>query len=227
MNKVRLERGSWAYRTTRAVAGVLVSGLMRVLARTWRVEIEGPNPLDGDADGSFILVSWHRNLFVALGLFHDRGLVIPISKSRDGDWIDAVLRRMGFGESVRGSSSAGASTLLRGLIRATRAGHCVAMMPDGPRGPAGVAQPGVVALARMTGATLCPAGVSVSAAWQFGSWDRAILPRPFARVRCRFGRTLLVPKGSDGEALAAHLAELETELHQLDSGPDAGGDSVA
>lgn len=216
---MRLERGSWLYRATRTGAGFLVSLLLRALARSWRIEIEGPNPLaGGDDEGRFILVAWHRNLFVALGLFRDRGLVIPISKSRDGDWIAAVLRRSGFGESPRGSSSDGGSALLRGLIRATRSGQPVAMLPDGPRGPAGVAQPGVVALARATGARLCPASASADSYWEFGSWDRAILPRPFARVKCRFGQALHVPKGSDGEALAAHLAELQAELHQLDSG---------
>ncbi len=222
---MRLQRGSWLYRTTRSLAGLLVAGLLRALALTWRVEIEGPNPFaepgSGQDDEPLVLVAWHRNLFVAMGIFRDLGILIPVSKSRDGDWVEAVLGRLGFGESPRGSSSDGASTLLRNLIRSTRAGHRVGMLPDGPRGPAGVAQPGVVALARITGARLCTAGSSASSCWRFGSWDRPILPRPFARVRCRFGRRLHVPKGSDGEALAAHLAELQAELHRLDDGLDA------
>ena len=236
---MRLQRDTWLYRATRAIAGILVATGLRLLASTWRVEIEGPDPLAVDGaddtidsdrpegapgDEPFVLVAWHRNLFVALGIFRDRGLVIPVSKSRDGDWIASVLRHMGFGEALRGSTSDGASTLLRILVRATRAGLPIGMLPDGPRGPARIAQPGVVALARLTGARLCPAGTSASSCWRFGSWDRSILPRPFARVRCRFGRTLLVPKGSHGEALAAHLAELQAELDRLDSGLDAEWD---
>ena len=222
---MRLQRDTRLYRATRATAGFLVAGALRALASTWRVEIQGPDPFEAGDDEPIVLVAWHRNLFVALGVFRDRGLVIPVSKSRDGDWIASVLVRMGFGEPPRGSSSDGASTLLRNLVRAARSGQRVAMLPDGPRGPAGIAQPGVVALARMTGARLFPAGISASSSWRFGSWDRVLLPRPFARVRCRFGRTLRVPKGSDGEALAAHLAKLQAELHQLDSGLDAEWDS--
>ncbi len=224
---MRLERGTWLYRATRATAGVLVAGLLRSLAWTWRVEIEGPNPLtasrtEGPAP---VLVTWHRNLFTALGAFRDRGMVMPVSRSRDGDWIEAVLRWMGFGPSARGSSSDGASTLLRTLVRTVKSGTPVGMLPDGPRGPAGVAQPGVVALARMTGAQLHLAGVSADRAWRFGSWDQAILPKPFARVRCHFGRTLDVPKGSDKEALAEALATLQAELHALDLAldPATGG----
>ena len=223
----RLDRDSTLYRLSREAAGLLVAGLLRLLASTWRIEIEGPNPLetapgDGDESGApFVIVAWHRNLFAALCIFRDRGLVIPISRSRDGDWITAVIRRMGFGEGPRGSSSDGASTLLRSLVRAVRAGDVVGVLPDGPRGPAGVAQPGVVALARMTGARLCTAGTSADRAWRFGSWDRPLLPKPFARVRCRFGETLCVPKGSSEEALAEALSRLQQELHRLDDGLDA------
>lgn len=220
---MRLRRGSWLYRSTRAAAGFLVAAILRALAATWRVEIEGDDPFArASPDGrAAVMVTWHRNLFIALGVFRDRGLVVPVSRSRDGDWIAAVLRRMGFGESVRGSSSDGASTLLRLLVRAVREGRPVGILPDGPRGPAGVAQPGVVALARLTGARLHLAGLSADRAWRFGSWDHALLPKPFARVRTRFGRTLDVPKGSDGEAFVEALATLQEELHRLDRELDA------
>ena len=158
---------------------------------------------------------------MALGVFRDRQIVIPVSRSRDGDWITPVLRRMGFGEPARGSSSDGASALLRSLVRATKEGHPVGMLPDGPRGPAGVAQPGVVALARLTGARLHLAGVSADRAWHFGSWDRAMLPKPFARVYCHFGRTVDVPKGSKEGALAETLALVQAELTRLDREADA------
>ena len=226
----RLDRDSMLYRATRQVAGILVAGLLRGLAWTWRIEIEGPDPFESTRDSGevtgpdeepFVIVAWHRNLFAALCIFRDRGLVIPVSRSRDGDWITSVIGHMGFGEGPRGSSSDGASTLLRSLVRAVRSGQTVGILPDGPRGPAGVAQPGVIALARMTGARLCTAGTSADRAWRFGSWDRPLLPKPFARVRCRFGKTLHVPKGSSEEALAAALAELQEELHRLDDGLDA------
>jgi hypothetical protein len=141
---------------------------------------------------------------------------VAVSLSRDGDWIDAVLVRLGFAESPRGSSSRGATALLRELIRRTRAGEPIGILLDGPRGPAGVAKPGAVALARATGARLVPIGIAAAPGHRFASWDRALLPFPFARVRIVFGAPLFVPRDADAETLEAMRRELEAELHRLD-----------
>jgi lysophospholipid acyltransferase (LPLAT)-like uncharacterized protein len=164
-----------------------------------------------------VLGTWHGGLLIAAVCWRDRGLVIPVSQSRDGDRIDAVLRRLGFANSARGSSSRGATALLRELIRRVRAGETIGMLPDGPRGPSGVAKPGIVALARATGARLVPVGVAAAPVWRFGSWDRARLPRPFARVRCLYGEPLSVSRDATPEALEAERVRFEAELHRLDA----------
>jgi lysophospholipid acyltransferase (LPLAT)-like uncharacterized protein len=217
-------RDSLVYRATRWLVGLLGAALLRTLGATWRIELAGPDPLA--APGPLVCGVWHRNLLIAAVCWRDRGLVIPVSQSRDGDRIDAVLRRLGFAESARGSSSRGATALLRELIRRVRAGEAIGMLPDGPRGPSGVAKPGIVALARATGARLVPVGVAAAPAWRFGSWDRARLPRPFARVRCIYGEPLSVPRDAPPEALETERARFEAELHRLDALAEAelGGD---
>ena len=159
---------------------------------------------------------WHGGLFVAAYGWRDRNIAIAVSLSRDGDWIDAVLARLGFAESPRGSSSRGATSLLRELIRRNRAGEPIGILLDGPRGPAGVAKPGVVALARATGAKLVPIGIAAAPGFRFGSWDRTLLPYPVARVRIVFGAPLHVPREAEDAALEAKRRELEAELHRLD-----------
>jgi len=212
---MRLPRGSAPYRATRWLAGWLAAALLRALGATWRVEIVGPDP---SRDGApLVLCAWHRGLLIAAFCWRDRSLAIPVSLSRDGDWIDSVLRRLGFASSARGSSSRGASGLLRELIRRVRAGGPIGMLPDGPRGPAGVAKPGIVALARATGARIVPVGIAAAPTWSFGSWDRALLPRPLARVRCVYGDPLTVPREAGPDVLEAERARLEAELHRLDA----------
>ena len=83
------------------------------------------------------------------------------------------------------------------------------------RGPAGSAKPGVIAVARASGARLVPIGVSAAPARQFGSWDRAILPLPFARVTCRYGEPIRVPKKATGEALERLRSQLEATLDRM------------
>ena len=132
-------RDTLFYAASRRLGGLLGAALLRALGATWRIEITGPDPFS--AEGPLVCGIWHRNLLIAAVCWRDRGLVIPVSRSRDGDWIDAVLRRLGFAKSARGSSSRGATALLRELIRRVRGGEAIGMLPDGPRGPSGVAKP--------------------------------------------------------------------------------------
>jgi lysophospholipid acyltransferase (LPLAT)-like uncharacterized protein len=204
-----------AFRLSSWLGGLLGAALLRALGATWRIEWRGSDPLA--APGPLVLGAWHGGLLIAAVCWRDRGLVIPVSQSRDGDRIDAVLRRLGFAESARGSSSRGATAVLRELIRRVRAGQTIGMLPDGPRGPSGVAKPGIVALARATDARLVPVGVAAHPAWRFASWDRARLPRPFARVLCIYGEPRAVPRDASPEELETARVRFEAELHRLDA----------
>lgn len=211
---MRISRDSPFHGLALATAGFLGAGLLRGLGATWRFTTIGTDPFRGDAP--FIPAIWHRGLFVGAVFMRDRGATVPISLSRDGDWIDAVLKRMGFAEAARGSSSRSATTLLRTLIRQVRKGGLVAMLPDGPRGPAGDAKPGVVALARATQTPLLPVGVAVDRCWEFGSWDRTVLPKPFARIVLRYGEPVEVPKRAGAEEIESLRKELGSMMERLD-----------
>jgi lysophospholipid acyltransferase (LPLAT)-like uncharacterized protein len=91
----------------------------------------------------------------------------------------------------------------------------VGILPDGPRGPAGSAKPGVIALARTSGARLVPLGLSASRFRRLGSWDRALVPLPFARVSCSYGEPIHVPKRTPNETLEGLRRELEAILDRM------------
>jgi hypothetical protein len=216
---MRLPRNSRRYRVFLAVVGFAGALLLRLLGATWRVRIVGEDPF---ARGEpLVATAWHRGLLIAAYCFRNRGIIVPVSQSRDGDLASSVLRHLGFDGSARGSSSRGATSLLRNLIRQARAGRPVAILPDGPRGPAGTVKPGVIALARASGARLVPIGISASPSKQFGSWDRAILPFPFARITCSYGEPIRVPKKATGEALERLRSELEATLDRINLQLDA------
>jgi lysophospholipid acyltransferase (LPLAT)-like uncharacterized protein len=198
--------------SARPLAGALAALAIRALGATWRVESSGPIP----EHRPVVLVAWHRGLLVAAYALRDRGLWVPLSLSRDGDRAESLLLRLGFARSPRGSSSRGGSGLLREMIRRVRAGESGGVLPDGPRGPAFDAKPGVLALAAATGVPIVPVGIAAAPAGRFGSWDRALLPLPFARVRLRYGDALELPNKADAAALEATRRQLTDELDQLD-----------
>ncbi len=203
---------------TRLLAA-LMAGLLRALGATWRLRVAGGDPFAGGQP--FVAALWHRGLFVAAWAFRDRQAIVPVSRSRDGERIAAVLDRLGFGPPPRGSSSRGGREALAGMIRAVRSGQSVGVLCDGPRGPARRAKPGVLAAARATGVPLWPLGLAARPALRFGSWDRVSLPLPFARVAAVFGPPLQVPREASRQQLDQQLLALERELDRLDAQAEA------
>jgi hypothetical protein len=91
----------------------------------------------------------------------------------------------------------------------------VAVLPDGPHGPARQAKPGVVAVAATCGTPIVP--VAFSARWAIANpnWDRTSIPLPFSRVVCKFGDPLAVPRRLDADGVEKALQELERRLDAL------------
>lgn len=201
-------------RAGRALAATLIAALIRALGATWRVSVEGKSPFDAP-ERPLLGALWHRSVFMAAHHFRDRRVVVIVSHSRDGDRIESLLSRLGYAPSPRGSSSRGGATALRQQIRAAKEMGAAALLCDGPRGPAGVAKPGVLFLARACHARLWPVAFSARPALRVGSWDRMLLPLPFARVICAYGEPLSVPRDADEATLEESRVRLEARLHQL------------
>jgi hypothetical protein len=171
-----------------------------------------------DARVPMIVALWHSHLLIAPHVYRRRFRSLPlkalVSRSRDGELLARFLVRFGV-EPVRGSSTRGGASAVRQLARALERGACVLVVPDGPRGPREVAKPGVIALARLSGAPIVPAAVGFSSHWQVRSWDRLLVPRPFARCVVRLGEPLRIPPHGDmavDRGLAKDLGALLTAL---------------
>ena len=196
------------------VLGWLGAAVLRGLGASWRISQDGPDPFEAGAE-PVIGVAWHENALVLAHQFRDRGISIAVSRSRDGDWISALLRPLGYGELVRGSSSRSGATALLGLVRQLRAGTTVSILADGPRGPARVSKPGPIALGRLSGIVLSPMACRARPAIRFGSWDRTVLPLPFARVQLSWGAPIEVPADADAACQEALREQLERALVAL------------
>jgi hypothetical protein len=127
---------------------------------------------------------------------------VLISRSRDGEIITRVTARLGFG-AVRGSTSRGGGQAAAEMCERARAGYDLAITPDGPRGPRGSVAPGVARVAARGDLAIVPVGVASRPAWKARSWDRFLVPPPFARVWVVFGRAVHLPDDADDGAAAA------------------------
>ncbi len=197
-------------------AGLLGRGFLGGLFATCRFRVEGgENWLRFRREGRpVILVLWHAQL---LPLVHERrgtGTVSLVSEHSDGEYIARVIGRMGM-STVRGSSTRGGIQGLKGLIRAARAGHDLALTPDGPRGPARVFKPGALLAAQITGLPVIPYAAASSGAWRLASWDRFMVPQPFSAVRVGYGAPRWIERDAPRETLEARARELAADLDAL------------
>jgi lysophospholipid acyltransferase (LPLAT)-like uncharacterized protein len=87
---------------------------------------------------------------------------------------------------------------------------------DGPRGPARVAQPGAVWLARATGNPVLPFHLEASSHWTANSWDRTQIPKPFSTVALVVGEPLDVPADATDQQLDSSRQTLEFRLRGLE-----------
>jgi lysophospholipid acyltransferase (LPLAT)-like uncharacterized protein len=193
---------------------ILISGwfrlvlykLIRLYSRTFRLAVENEDTwlsiLRGG--GKILICAWHQQFFSAIRYFkkyQDYKPSLMISRSIDGEIIAGVARCTGW-NPVRGSSSRGGKSALRGMIQALKRTGLAAHVVDGPRGPVGVVKAGAIRLALETGAFIVPCYVTADRAWCFNSWDKFFIPKPFSNVKLRFDTPI---------KLEAPLSEAEFE----------------
>ena len=194
----------------------LLQLLIRLYSCSFRLTVENEeawmNHLQGG--GRVLLCNWHQQFFAAIGPFRRYASYSPslmISMSRDGDFIAAVARRQGW-YPVRGSSSRGGSEALRKMVERLRLTGLAAHVVDGPRGPAGQVKPGLVLIAQQADALIVPFSVTASRAWYLKSWDRFLVPKPFAQVCLRFEPPIRLDPAETREALEEQRRDIEARM---------------
>jgi len=177
---------------------------IRIYSATFRLTVQNEEGWRDHIEkgGKVLLCVWHQQFFSAIRHFKEYRHYRPslmISRSADGEIIAGVANRTGW-NTVRGSSSRDGRKALGEMMETLKHSSLAAHILDGPRGPAGIVKPGIIRLAGATGAAIVPFYTSADRAWYFNSWDRFMLPKPFARVTLRFGDMItLADADTEGE----------------------------
>ena len=210
------------------VVPFLVAGLSKLWSytlRVRRVDFEAVENLVA-RDERFVLSFWHRRLFMMPLAYpfrrrnakgEVRGVAILSSDSKDGERSAATWRWFGI-HAVRGTASDdGAKALVR-MIQAVKQGWDFGITPDGPRGPLMELKPGTIALARKTGAWIVPVSLAFDRQFELKTWDRMVIPWPFATCVIKYGTPYKVPPKVDEAAEGLRLQREMDELEQWAEG---------
>jgi len=193
--------------------------ILQLWSLTLRYKIEDRAGIVGKVTAqNYIASLWHNRLlifpFVLRRFFPDRHGAALISASRDGELLADAIKRFDY-DVVRGSSSRlGASAILQ-LSQTLASGRDVVITPDGPRGPIYELGPGIVFLAQKSGAAVVPVNIEYSSCWRLKSWDRFILPRPFAKVHVIIGSPHHVELSDTPEQFEAERQRLQQAMMAL------------
>jgi lysophospholipid acyltransferase (LPLAT)-like uncharacterized protein len=195
--------------------------VIRLLGATWRIRVEEEEFFERARTLSprVVFAVWHGRMLPYAFTHRNRRVHVLASEHRDGEMLGQTIRRLGFGH-VRGSSTRGGARAILALTETVRAGLDVGLTVDGPRGPRGVVKPGVVEVARQTGAAIVPITSASDRHRVFKSWDAFELPLPFARVVVRYGEPILVDPGLDREGVEARRLDVERELTRITAEAD-------
>lgn len=201
--------------------------LYRGLGRTWRfVEVRREIIERALSSGRPLVAAFLHARTLQLLYYNSRPengrFVLMCSQSRDGDLMARVEEGLGY-KVARGSSGGGGARALVSMIKTVRQepGWSSCLAVDGSRGPRGIAQAGIITLAQKTGGLLLPVAASARPSWVYPwSWDRTVVPLPFARIHVVFGEAIEVPSELDAPGIERIRVELERTLLALHAEAD-------
>ena len=156
--------------------------LVRMIYITNKKVFHHPNVL---SDKVYIVTFWHGELLMQPFNYQKlkpQGKVSAmISEHKDGEAITKTVEYLGI-YSIRGSSTRGGTKALINAIKELKAGDDIAITPDGPRGPRHTIANGIVAISQKTNAKILAFNCKPTKYWQFNSWDKFIVPKPFGTI---------------------------------------------
>jgi len=213
----KLEGSEWVPRTLAAVGAWYV----RLIQATTTLVFEPENPFVLYRDVlPGIGTLWHGNHFLIGSIKPaDVRVRILVSNHRDGEVTARVIHKFGV-ETIRGSGSRSTRWLKKGGVEAflglrssLAEGYTVVLTADGTRGVSRQAGTGVIALARASGRGIVGIGVAANRQVVINSWDRTVVPLPFARIAVVAAPVVMVPADADETLMEAKRRELEDAMN--------------
>lgn len=205
-----------------SILGWIIWAYMALCNRTIRWTVEG----DDEA-----LKIWLEYPNIIVAAWHSTILLLPsgwnriirrwpqqktrsamlISLSKDGEPVAKAIKHLGL-EAVRGSSThkkkkrdKGGMKALAEALRILKSGGGICITPDGPRGPAEIAQNGPIIMAQRANAPILPYAIVSAPRKRLNTWDGFRIPYPFSRGALVFGDPVIPNADEDRESLRQKL----------------------
>lgn len=159
---------------------------------------------------SFVACFWHGRLAMIPQMWQWKTpMTALVSGHQDGQLVGFIFSLFGI-DFITGSTNRGGTQVLRQAVRRLKSGNPIGMTPDGPRGPREIVSPGIVLMAKLSGAPLVPVSFSVKRYKVLSTWDQFTVPFPFNKGVFFWGTPIYVKEDAtehEMETIRLHLEE--------------------
>ena len=184
----------WVFFLEKYVGAMLVY----LLGFTWRYQVVGTYP------ALAIFAFWHENLLPMLYHRKNEKACVMVSSSNDGELIAGPARVLGF-QTARGSSTRGYLGAVRQMKKISKK-YAIAITPDGPKGPAYQVKSGLTYLSYACQLPIIGMSVEIDRYWQVATWDKMIIPKPFAKIKVVYSEEIYICTKEEVEAKKEFIA---------------------
>lgn len=210
----------WWYRFKRLVLpyplGFIGKYGMKLLLKTCKLEVSGVHHLEQLANNKAILALWHNRISIVCEFFQrylpKRHYAAFLSMSRDGEPIAQVLARYPGARSIRVAHSMKHQALHAAINYLNSENGLLILTPDGPKGPRYKVKPGILYAAKESGAPVVGFSWEADRFWEFKTWDKFRLPKPFSTIKVTLSLPLQLDDNLDRDAASVLLEQTLNDL---------------
>jgi lysophospholipid acyltransferase (LPLAT)-like uncharacterized protein len=170
----------------RAIALKFLPKLFYLLTKALFATCKKEYNLPKKPNSPILVAFWHEHIllspFIFRKLMGDEKISVIISKHFDGQIIAKTVENFGIGY-IKGSSTRGGIKALKESFKLLDNKECVAITPDGPKGPRHSVADGIVAISQKKKVPIVAFSYTASSFWRLNSWDKFLIPKPFSTIK--------------------------------------------
>ena len=164
---------------------IILRLICKILFNLNKIEINGQNNLIDliKAHEPIMICVWHGRLIFPSWYLKKKlnNIYAVASNNYDAEIMSEILKKWGY-NLIRGSTNKGGKLVREEMKQIFDNGGLVAITNDGPKGPKKIAKKGSISIALKCKANIITITGSASKYWEFNTWDKFMLPKPFGKI---------------------------------------------
>jgi lysophospholipid acyltransferase (LPLAT)-like uncharacterized protein len=200
----------------RIIGLFVLSQAVDLLCKSLKVTFKNKEVINNleNQNKNFVLAFWHGQMLLAWYLHRNKYFTALISKSKDGDLLEKILKHWNY-NVVRGSSSKGGDVALGIMVDYARNNESVVITPDGPRGPINRMKAGAVITAKKSKIPLVLVGIGYNKKRILKSWDKFEIPKFFSVAKAVYSDPIYVNSDLSFPETSEIILNCERKLNEL------------